>query len=120
MAARSSSRRSRAPKDAISAHAEQLDLEDQRRARGDRAREAAVGVGELGRDRELAQAADLHAGDTLVPALDDLPGAELELEALTAVARAVELLTVGERADVVHGHRLSGARLGAGSEREIV
>src|SRR5581483_1126045 len=56
-----------------------------------------------------------HAGHALVPALDDLALAEREAEALAAVPRAVELLHVGEGADVVHGDALAGRSLGAGA-----
>ena len=45
--------------------------------------------------------------------------AEHELKRLAAIARAVELLAVGERARVVHGHLLSGARFCTGSDLEI-
>src|SRR4051812_30952985 len=51
----------------FSADLEELDLEHERRVRGNRAREPARSVAELGRDRELALAADLHAYDALVP-----------------------------------------------------
>src|SRR5688572_32148074 len=71
-----------------SADVEELDLEDQGGVRRNDGREAARAVAEVGRDHELALAADLHAGDALVPALDDLAGAELEVERLVAVARA--------------------------------
>ena len=51
-------------------------------------------VAKLGRDDELPLAPDLHAQHPDVPALDDLPGPQLELERLPAV-EAVELLVVG-------------------------
>src|SRR5262249_6150177 len=72
------------------------------------------------RDRELAKLADLHAGDALVPAFDDLPGAELERESAPAIARAVELLSVGERAHVVHGDGAAGFRLRAGAGAKVL
>ena len=52
---------------------------------------AARAVAHRRRNREHARAADLHAGDALVPALDDFAGAEPELERRAAVLRAVEL-----------------------------
>src|SRR5262249_32349797 len=55
----------------------------------------------------------LHRHHALVPAGDDLPDADDELERLSAIARAVELLAVGERARVVHGHALALLRRGA-------
>ena len=48
-------------------------------------------VAELGGMIERSLAADLHAGDALVPAADHLAGAEHERERLVAIARAVEL-----------------------------
>ena len=51
-------------------------------------------IAELGRDDELPLPADLHPQDSNVPALDDLPGPQLELERL-AVLEAVKLLVVG-------------------------
>ena len=62
----------------------------------DRRRRALLAVGEVGRDHELPAAADLHALDALVPARDDLAGAELEGERLAAVPRGVELAPVGD------------------------
>src|SRR6266568_8312785 len=91
-------------RDGLSCDGEQLDLEHQRRVGRDSAREAARAVAELGRDGELALAAHLHALHALVPALDDLAGAELELEGIAAILAGVELLAVGEPARVVHGH----------------
>src|SRR5439155_25756874 len=48
---------------------EELDFEDQRRARWDDAARAAIAVPQVRRDDELALAADLHGPDALVPAL---------------------------------------------------
>jgi ribosome-associated protein len=81
----------------------QVDHEDQGLAGLDHAAGAAVAVAELGRDHELAAAADLHALDALVPAGDDLSDTEAEVQRGAAVVRRVELLTrrVGD-ADVVH------------------
>src|SRR5438067_10584822 len=53
---------------------------------------AALAVAELGRDVQLAAAADLHALDALVPALDDHADAEGKLDRLVAIEGAVELL----------------------------
>src|SRR5262249_35490301 len=72
-------------------------------------------VAEFRRDDELALAADLHPGDALVPALDDLAGAEVELERLAAVEAAVELLAVLERGGVVHRHAVALLGLGPGA-----
>src|SRR4051794_18304930 len=69
---------------------QQLDLEHEGRAgRYDR-RESTFAVAELGRDCQLADAADFHALDTLVPAANDLTAAKVKREALAAIARAVE------------------------------
>src|SRR6478609_4859438 len=92
--------------------ADEVADEDQRLAGGDRAAaRAAVAVGEVRGDGQLATAADLHALDALVPAGDDLAGTELELQRGAAVPGGVELLAGGEGdTDVVHGDGLS--RLG--------
>ena len=50
-------------------------------------------VAKLGRDGEFPLASDLHAEDADVPALDDLPRAELELEGLPLL-KTVKLLVV--------------------------
>jgi len=58
-----------------------------------------------GRDGQTAAATHLHPRDTVVPALDDLAGAQTEVERLAAVPRRVEL-AVGAPCDthVVHLH----------------
>ena len=56
-------------------------------------------VGELGRNDERAPAALAHAGDAEVPALDDVPGAEREVEGLHAVPRGVEVAVLERDAD---------------------
>src|SRR5262245_29024930 len=71
----------------------QVDDEDQRRVRLDRWRLALRAVGQVRRDDQLAPPALLHADQALVPSLDHLAGAELEVEGLSAVIGAVELLT---------------------------
>src|SRR5687767_167422 len=92
--------------------AEQLDFEQQRGIRRDQALvDVAAAVAERGRDHEAAQAADLHAGHALLPALDDMAGAKRKREWLVAVTRAVEFLAaqfrrrrIVEPAGVVHDH----------------
>ena len=91
------------------ASAQQVDDEDQRLAR--QPVPAARGPVRLRRrDDELAPAADLHAGDAVLPALDQ--AAQRELDRLVARPGTVELLAGVELdADVVHldgatGHRL--------------
>jgi len=67
------------------------------------------------RDGQLALLSDFHARDALVPALNDLGRAQLEVEGFAAIERAVELRSfgVGERSDVVDGHRLAGNGFGS-------
>src|ERR1700744_6074083 len=77
-----------------SLHAEQLDVEHQRRVRRDHAAGAARAVAKLRRDDQRAVAADLHGGDALVPAGDHLSLADREGEGLVAIVRAVELLAL--------------------------
>src|SRR5882762_5985511 len=75
-------------------HVQQFDVEQQRRVRRDRAAGAAGAISELRRDDERPLAADLHAREALIPALNHLAGAEFEFEWVVAIARAVELLAV--------------------------
>src|SRR4051812_32269320 len=101
-----------------SADLHKVDDEDEGRVRRDRP--GALGaVAELGWDHQLAATADLHAGEALVPAADDHPGAELDGEVLPAPGR-VELLAVRVRdADVLHGDLLAGDRFGAGALDQV-
>src|SRR5689334_24532075 len=70
-----------------SAHAEQVDDEDQRLA----AEPVTAGraVRQLRRDGQLAPTADLHSRNAVLPALDQ--AAERELDRLAAIPRRVEL-----------------------------
>src|SRR6185312_17234052 len=86
---------------AVSVDLEQLDLEDQRGIGRDHVAGAALAVAEFRRNGQLAFAADLHAGDALIPTLDDPAGAQLEGERPFAIEAAVELLAVGQPAGVV-------------------
>src|SRR3954468_3171042 len=103
---------------------EQLDFEEQRGIRRDDAAGAARAVAELGRDRQLALAADLHAGHAFVPAADHVPLAEREHERLAAVLARVELAAfraVREQpAGVVHGDFAAGGSRFARAYGEIV
>src|SRR5688572_32989888 len=87
--------------------------------RRDDAAAALVAVGERGGDGELALAADLHAFDALVPALDDVARAEREVERVAARAARVELLPAGEPADVVDHDVLAGGGAGALADDEV-
>src|SRR5581483_7431614 len=98
----------------MSANAEQVHHEDQRLARLDDRRGAAVAVGEVRRDGQLTAAADLHPGHAAVPARDDPALAERELERGVAVPGGVELLAGRVRdTDVVHGDVVARGRLWA-------
>lgn len=61
---------------------QQLDIEDQLGVGWD-AGNALLAVREMRRDRDAALATDGHAGDTDIPALDDLALAQLESERLS-------------------------------------
>src|SRR4029453_1968075 len=92
---------------------EQLDVEDERGARLDLRRRAAIAVGHVGGADDLRLAARLHLTDALGPALDDL--VEREGGRLAALDRAVEHGAVGELAGVVHLHLVGGLRRVAGA-----
>src|SRR6201999_1021763 len=76
----------------LALHAEQFDFEQKRRIGRNDTTGAARAIAEFGRDDECAFAADLHGGDTLVPAADDLPLTDAELKRLATIEGAVELL----------------------------
>src|SRR5882672_7717154 len=103
---------------------EQLDFENQRGVGRDHAAGAASAVAELGRDGELALAADLHPGHALVPALDHLAAPQRKLEGLAAVLARVEFLArlacVEEPAGVVHLDVLAGRGFGALANDEVL
>merc|ERR1719221_1553718 len=84
-----------------------LDVEDQGGVGRNVWRSSSSTVAKLGRDDQLPLAAHLHAQHAHVPALDDLPGAQLELERLP-VLEAVKLLVVGLQSSlVVHPHHVA-------------
>src|SRR5690606_31133106 len=73
---------------------------------------AARTIAKLGRDGELALAADLHALHTLVPTADHLAATQCEFERLVTVLARVELGAIGQPAGVMHGHRMAGSSHG--------
>src|SRR6478735_8866421 len=76
-------------------------------------------VGLFRRDGQLTAAADLHAGDPVLPALDQ--AAQRELDRFAAVPRAVELFAgVVLDADVVHLDGAAGHGLGAIADHQIL
>ena len=64
---------------------EQLDLKHERCVGRNHAAGATCAVAEVGWNRQLALAADAHADHALVPASDDVTGAERKAERFTAV-----------------------------------
>jgi hypothetical protein len=70
----------------------------------------------VGGDGDPALSADGHAGDTDVPALDDLAGAELESERLALLVAVEDLVVLLELADVAHADAVAvlGGGTGAG------
>src|SRR5262249_39877168 len=89
-----------------SLYLKELDLEEQGGIGRDDAPRAPAAVAQVGRDDQLPLSADLHGGDTLVPALDDLTLTHVKRERLTAVLGAIELLALlvvlPQPAGVVH------------------
>src|SRR5512144_2293673 len=102
-----------------SANAQQLHLEDERGARRDDSTGSPVTVAQVRGDDQLPLAAHLHRDDALVPALDDAPLADRELERAAAVHRAVELRAALEPAGVVHAHCVAGLRPGSGALDQV-
>src|SRR5207302_6277258 len=71
-------------------------------------------------DRQPAAAADLHARDTLIPALDHAPLPETEAERVAAIPRCVELLAGRPAdADVVDVHLAARNCLFALADHEV-
>src|SRR4051794_12440981 len=102
-------------------HAHEIDDEDQRRAGLDDAPRTALAVRLVRRDGQPAPAADLHARDALVPALDDHADAQPELQRVAPVPRGVELLpTVVRDAHVVRTHQAARGRLGTVTDDEVL
>src|SRR5215207_3089305 len=98
---------------------QQFDVEHQRGIRRNGAAGAPRAVAEFRRYDQRALAADLHGGNTLVPAADHLPHADLEFERLVAVHRRVELLALlavlVKPSGIMHDAGLAGLRRGAGA-----
>lgn len=80
---------------------DKLSLEDESGVGGDDTTDAAGAIGELRVDSELALLANLHAEEALVPALDDLAGADSEVKGVATVEAGIELLAVDEGTRVV-------------------
>jgi len=87
--------------------AEELDIENEGSAWRNDARVAALSVRVVGRARQLGLGTDRHLGHALIPSSDDLTSSDFEFEGLSAVARRIKLLAVGERAGVVNLDRLT-------------
>src|ERR1700722_19930794 len=72
----------------------ELDVEQERRARRNDPARAALPVAESRGNHEPPLPAHRHAGDTLIPALDNFPAADAEAKGFVAIARAVEFLAL--------------------------
>ena len=92
-----------------------LDIEDQS-AVGRDAGHGPAAVGQVGGDGQATLTADLHTGNTDIPALDDLALAELECER-RALLVGVEDLAVLELADVAHADLV--ATLGGAASADL-
>ena len=77
--------------------------------RSDHATRATSAVSERRRNGELAPSTDLHTLHTLIPAADDLPCTQFELERVAPIPRGIELVPgVPRHADVVNLHEMAG------------
>lgn len=91
----------------------QLDIEDEVGVGGNVAGEAAGTVAKVAGDVEGGLLADLHLGDTLVPATDDLTDTDLDDEVAAAdggvelLALVVGLRSVLQEASVLNGDSLA-------------
>lgn len=80
---------------------------------------SALAVGELRGDGEASLAADGHADEALVPALDDLSAAEDKRERLAGRV-GVKLLAGRELANVSHAKALAALGDGTGADRDVL
>src|SRR5688572_27955405 len=88
-------------------NAQQFDLEDQVRVRWNVRRRTHRPITEATRDKQLALTPDFHAHQSLVPALDDLADADLEINWLASSIRAVKFFAVFQSADIIDRDGLS-------------
>jgi hypothetical protein len=93
-----------------------LDVEDEGGAARDVWGSATGTVGVVGGDGDPALGANGHAGDTDVPALDDLAATELEGERLALLVAVEDLVVLLELSDVAHANTVAvlGGGTGAG------
>merc|ERR1719228_488540 len=84
----------------------QLDLKEESSAARNDIASALVAITESWRNNQLPLLADAHAKHSLLPALDHLTHANLELEGFAAVVARVELGPGFEGAHVVHGEHV--------------
>src|SRR5882724_10840466 len=77
-------------------------FKDELSARWNHFARAPLAVAQLGGNVEHAFAALFHAGNALVPALDNIAFTDEDGKRLSAVEAAVELLTIRQLAGVVH------------------
>src|SRR5687768_912003 len=96
----------------------QLDFKLQGRIGRD-ALHASFAIGELRWNREHPRAPHLHAGDSLIPSLDDFGRSKSKAKRRLAV-RAVERLTAGKHALVVDGQRVAGLAGRALSDHDVL
>src|SRR4051794_5118041 len=110
-----------ASRGSVSSHADEVHHEDEGGAGLDDAAGAALAVRLVRGDGQPATAADLHAGDALVPALDDHADTQPELQRVAAVPGRVELLAavVGD-ADVVRADEAARSRLGSVADDDVL
>src|SRR5689334_4820374 len=82
---------------------DQLNLKDECRARRYDLPRPTIAIAESGRDDQLPLAADLHALQAFVPALDDHARAQFDRpKRLATIDAAIELLAVLKSAGVMH------------------
>ena len=99
---------------------EQLDFKQKRGVGRNHAACTVGAVAEIGWNQQRATTTNLHAGDTLFPTADNLPGTEAKGKGLAAIERAIELRSAlalrPEPASVVHDAVVSWLRFGSASD----
>ena len=97
-----------------------LDVEDEGGAARDVWGSATGTVGVVGGDGDPALGADGHAGNTDVPALDDLAATELEGERLALLVAVEDLVVLLELSDVAHANTVAVLGGGTGASLLVV
>jgi len=86
---------------------DKLNIKEEGGVGRDHSRYSLGAISHVWTDGELGPLSNRHLGHTLIPTLDNLSLANLELEGLSTIPRAVDLLAVSQGQHVVTGNSLA-------------